>query len=275
MRKWLALTIQIPFIALVWAGCNGGDENTDAGGTDGAPVDVTHEKIPLDVQQGEPAPECAPSTSIDTSQITWVPPLTPDPNACSATQIQAYFDDCLGTNATSTACQGFTNLSANATCYACLLTPQTKTAYGALIAIGGVDYANISGCIAILTNDTSSTGCGAKEEAVTECDTLACQPNCPDVTDQTSFQQYEQCTQGAEAAVCKPYVDAECDLSDAGAVYATCINHSSFQDYYNAIAPVFCGGYADDGGTDGGTDASTDASTDADDGGDADDGATE
>ncbi len=264
MRKWLAFTIQVPFIAMVWAGCSGDDTSTDAG--DAQVQDVKAEKKPVpETGPDDSGPVCpTPMSTIDTSQVKWVPPATPNATACSDVQIQSYYDSCFGANATTQTCQAFQTASAN--CYKCLLTPQTAPAYGALIAIGGVDYANTAGCVALLTGDTSASGCGAKSQFVTQCEDLACSANCP-VTDNASFALYQQCTQAADGSVCKPYVDAECDLSDAGNVFATCLNHQDFESFYLAVAPVFCGGYPADAGTDAG---STDASTDA-----TDDGATD
>jgi len=264
MRKWLVLAVQLPFVALMWAGCNGDDTSGDAG--DAAQDVKTDKKLAPETGPVDSGIQCpTPLSSIDTSQITWVPPITPNPTACSDAQIAAYFDGCLGPNQSTSACQAFTTSAANATCLGCLITNQSASKYGALIAVGGVDYANTSGCIAILTGDSSNTGCGAKAESVLQCESLACGDQCP-VKDNASFQQYTQCTGAADKSVCQTYVSAQCDLSDAGSVYATCLNHSDFASFYAAIAPVFCGGYPADAGTDGGTDASTDA---------ADDGATD
>jgi len=275
MRKGLAIGFTVPFAVVMFAACNSGDNNGSDASTDATnPTDVVTEKKPLpesstsDVNTGT----CSPSTTIDTSQVTWVAPITPNANACSATQVQALYDGCFGTNASSTACNGFINTSANTTCYACMVSTYGKsTSYGALVQIGGVDYANIAGCIAVLTGDTSSTGCGAKDQAVTDCETLACEDNCPEVTDNTSFEEYTNCTQAADQGVCASYISAECDLQDAGldgaaSAYATCVNQSSFENYYFAMATVFCGNYAVDAGTDAGTDAETDAAEDAPDG---------
>jgi hypothetical protein len=270
MRKSLAAVISIPFVAFVFVACSGDDSGNPDGSTDATAKDVVVDKKPLP----EAAPTdggggCEPSATIDTSQITWVPPLTPNPTACSAAQVTGYYNACLGTTATSTTCQNFTNTAGNATCEACLITPDTASAYGALIAIGGVDYANISGCVAILTGDTTNAGCGAKLQAVTDCETAACQANCPTVTDQTSFTEYTNCTEAADSAVCESYINMECNLQDAGvdgaaSAYTTCENHTSFEDYYNSMATVFCGNYAvTDAGTDASTDAATEASVDA------------
>ena len=265
MRKWLALGVQVPFVAMLTvAACSSDDSsNPDAG--DSSVLDVkADKKVPI---ESGPTPDtgsgqCVPDTTIDTSQIKWVPPVTPNPNACSATQVQQLYDGCLGSSASSTACNAFLNNAANATCSKCMISKYgTDTSYGALIQIGGVDYANVSGCIAIVTGDNSSTGCGAKAEAVIECENAACTNACPAVTDQATFTEWTNCTTAADNAVCKTYLDAECNIADAG---ASVCQQSGFQAYYFAYAPIFCGAYATDGGTtDGGSDASTDSGSDA------------
>lgn len=273
MRKSLAAFVSVSFVAFVFAACSGDDNKTDGGGD--ATTDVVTEKKPLpeasnnDVNTGA----CSPSATIDTSKVTWVPPNAAAPTACSATQVAGLYNGCYLSTSTSSTCQAFTGNAANATCYKCMVsTFGADTSYGALIQIGGVVYANIAGCIALVTGDTSGTGCGAKNQAVTDCETLACQDNCPSVTDQTTFTEYTNCTTAADKGACDTYVTAECNLQDAGAdgsatAYATCENHSSFQDYYNAMAAVFCGDYAvSDAGTDAASDATNDATNDAPDG---------
>jgi hypothetical protein len=264
MRKWLALGVQVPFLAMMWVACNGDNtQNADAG--DAASVqDVKAEKKPIDTGvQDTGSGACSPATSIDSSQIKFVPPNAPNPTACSDAQIQQLYDACFGPNAAQTPCTAFINAASNKTCNTCMFsTWGTSTALGTLIDVAGVDYADTSGCIAIETGDSSSTGCAAKEQAVLACEVLACGTNCPQVSDQTTFNEWTACTSQADQGVCKTYADAVCDLSDAGTVYTVCQNHQSFDEYYFALAPVFCGGYpADAGVSDAGSDAASDAST--------------
>ncbi|HEY1960238.1 MAG TPA: hypothetical protein VGH28_31730 [Polyangiaceae bacterium] len=264
MRKWLALAIQVPLVAMLCAaGCNNGDDTTGDAGDAAQDVKPDKKAVP---ESGpiEASIECpTPNPTIDTSAITWVPPITPDPTACSDVQIAAFFDGCFGPQKSTSACQGFENANANANCLKCLITNQNASAYGALIAIGGIDYANTSGCIAILSGDSSATGCGAKAQSVLDCESLACADQCA-VTDDASLQLYDQCTSAADQAVCKSYVDGQCDLTDAGAVNSICLNQPDFEHYYDALAPIFCGGYpADAGAGDAGTDAADDGAADA------------
>ena len=66
MRKWLALAIQLPFLAMVWAGCNGDNSGQGDGGD--AALDVKPDKKVLpDTGPVETGPVCAPSSTIDTS----------------------------------------------------------------------------------------------------------------------------------------------------------------------------------------------------------------
>jgi hypothetical protein len=276
MRKWLALGVQVPFVAMMWVACSGDTNNGSDAGDSSIPDVAPDKKAPADVAQVDTGGGgCAPETTIDTSQIKFIPPITPLPNGCSDAQITGLWNACFGTSATQTACTTFEGAAANKTCVGCMLsTWGTSTAFGTLVAISGVDYANISGCIALETGDQSATSCAAKEQAVLNCEILACSPSCPKITDQTTFKEWTTCTTAADNGVCKTYVDGVCNLADAGAeagaAYQTCQNHQAFQDYYNALSPIFCGGYpADAGVADSGTDSSTtDAATDApDDGG--------
>jgi hypothetical protein len=126
------------------------------------------------------------------------------------------------------------------------------TSYGALVTYGGIDYANIAGCVSLETGDVSSMSCGAKLQAVTSCEQLACAAICP-VTDQASFTLYTQCATAADNGICHAYVEAECDLADSGIdgaanAAAVCESAADFQGYYDAMSTVFCGDYAGDAG---------------------------
>ncbi len=264
MRKALILLVQVPLIALVYGACGGDDSATDDAGADAASDVRIDKKAPPDTGVQDSGGACSPTDNSGSFTPKWTPPRQPNPSACSDQQIADYFAFCYDPNTSNTTkCSQFTSQSPNKACVSCISSKQTDAAYGVLISTGGVAYANVAGCIALLTGDTSDTGCGAKEWASTDCVDDACKANCP-VTDQASFQLYDQCTKQAGAASCKQYADAQCDLSDAGSVYDICVNHQAFADYYTAIAPVFCGGYsADAGPPDGGSDASGDASDDA------------
>lgn len=256
MRKWLAVSIQIPFIAMMWVACSGDDSGVgDAG--DASSKDVTLDKKTLpDVAVPDTGPSCTPAT-VAPGDLTWTPPHAPDLTACSDQQIQDYFTNCLPGSGTS--CATYEKLTANAACIKCIISQKTDATYGPLIAVpNGVVYANTGGCVALEQGDVTNTGCGAKIWEESECEDLACSDNCAGA----AFADYQKCTTAARSGTCAAEVTAECNLADAGNVAACNLAATSFQALYTSIATVFCGGYpAGDGGTpDGGmTDAAADA----------------
>jgi hypothetical protein len=265
MRKWLVVCVPLPFFSMMWAACSSSPTGSDGGAdvtvTDSATMD---KKVIPDVGMMEAAATCpTPASSIDTSMIQWVPPVTPNPTACTATQASTYFDDCWGTSSSSTLCNAFTGSSANTACAACLSTASTASAYGVIVVYTGIGYDNQAGCVAVEMGDLSSTGCGAKIQAVTQCENLACLTNCP-VTDQASLTLFQQCAAAADMGVCSQYATAAnagaCNLADSGAdgaaqAGAICESATDFQGLYNAISPVFCGDYTPADAGDAGADS--------------------
>ncbi len=159
-------------------------------------------------------------------------------NVCSSQQISDYYASCLDSGtSSSTKCQSFT--TANASCVACLVTPESAPSWGALIAVenGAILDINEAGCIAIVTGDSSSTSCAQKLASAIECDGAACVAQCP-ITDGSSFALFEQCLQSANAGGCSKFLAAECD-ADAGN-FSQCIVTGSFQAAFLSIAPMFC-----------------------------------
>jgi len=259
MRKWLALAVLVPFGATAWVACNGGSDEGDAGD---AAVDVKAEKAPLDVSQPDAGPGCVPSP-VDASDFTWMPPDAPDASACSDQQIADYYTNCLP--GTGNSCTTWEGVTSNANCEKCIITSESAASWGALVEVANhVVYPNIGGCIALETGDTSSTGCGAKAWYASQCLDLSCSDNCASA----AFTDYQACTQAAQTQTCSDEFAAECDLSDAGNVVATCgLGTKTFLDVYPLLAAAFCGGYPADAGTtdagDAGTDAADDGGTDA------------
>jgi hypothetical protein len=171
--------------------------------------------------------------------------------ACTDAFIAAYYQDCLAANSTQQTCAkwGTSADPAHKTCAQCLITQATATKYGPLVLYKGVINANIAGCIELL-DPTNGLNCATAIQQSEECDHAACDSVCP-VTDNASFQLWQQCVTAAEAAGCKKYADAaKCGSAEQdGGPAAACFPSGAspaFQDYYNAIAPVFCGGTASD-----------------------------
>ena len=251
MRKWLALGVSVPFFAMLCvSACSGDSNNPGDAGDSSTATDVKPDKKPIESGPPQEAgPTCTP-TDVNAADLTWTPPRPINPSGCSDAQIAGYYAACLNGGS---GCSTFEGATANKACVACINSLSTDSAYGPLIAVpNNVVYANIGGCIALVTGDTSSTGCGAKAWEASECEDKACSDNCQGA----QFADYQKCTNAAAQGTCANEVKAQCDLSDAGNVTDMCnLNAGSFQDLYTSIATVFCGGYPADAGppSDGGT----------------------
>jgi hypothetical protein len=239
-----------------------GTSTTDAShpGThpDASPVSGDDSSTPGD-DGGSAA--CAPADETG-FKPTWHA-AKPAASQCTQAQIDAYHQ-CLKdgqTQQSPASCAPFgTNATtANKNCVTCILTQDTAAAYGPIVVHKGTIEMNVPGCLAVATNDPQGTGCAGKYQAASECRLASCAANCP-VTDDASFQAEQSCEQAAAAGTCKSFEDAAAcadGLVEAGGAPAACLSGQSFDDLYNAIVPIFCGGAAAaDGGS---NDAATDA----------------
>ena len=79
-----------------------------------------------------------------------------------------------------------------------------------------------------------------------QCENAACETNCP-VTDTTSLDNFETCE--TTAANCDPNgcdvfaTESTCASELTGKTHpaSVCVTATTFEDYYNAVVPVFCG----------------------------------
>ncbi len=258
MRKVIALGFVLAPICAVFAAC-GGDDSTTQPTVDAAVETSLLDKakiLPDNVAPDTSMAACAPG---DTSGFTpmWVPPVS-DPNACTDVQISTFFANCYDAKTKSTmACQAWIKVPANATCFGCLDTPDTAMKYGVLIEHKGYVTANVAGCEAVITKDSSSMGCAAKLAAENDCTHYACETNCPLTSDPQTFTDFSNCLNNAPKTTCKSFVAALC--SDAGVDLSVCTG-KTFPEYYFAIAPIMCGGKP--ANMDGGADSSSDATAD-------------
>ncbi len=187
------------------------------------------------------APVCPPA-DVSTFMPPAYIPAKRTAAACTTAQISAFYDGCLAPNSTMTTCAPFssTGSTANKACAACIVTPATAMAYGALLEQKGLVSINIPGCMEI-KDAMGGLSCAKAYQASEKCNDIACATNCP-VTDDASFQAYQQCTQVAATTGCKTFTTAAgCadDEADGGAA-SICFQGQSFQDLYNNVVPVFC-----------------------------------
>ena len=186
-------------------------------------------------------PVCAPATSFDDAGApTWTPPISS--NVCSPKDIADFDQACFTTSSTS--CDDW--MKAHVACGACLVTKPTAPTFGALVLYGDVYYANIGGCIALVSGDASSTSCGAKMLESYECEALVC-AQC----DSQDFAAYLDCTSAADKQQpCSAYQVALCDAPDGGAVYDACFSEQNFDDYVTKLGALFCSNGSADASTD-------------------------
>jgi hypothetical protein len=182
-------------------------------------------------------------------------------DASGSDPIQGFYDACLGAGATTDACNDFRQQ--NATCVACILTPQTAAHYGPLIDFTTYVIANVAGCIEVAPRatgalDPDAFACAKSVQALAGCELAACGANCP-VHDATSLASYQSCATASEQSGCDPWATAAAcaeDEQDAGGLAAACLG--SFQVFYDAVVPYFCGPAPSAGG-DAGAEAAVEA----------------
>jgi hypothetical protein len=178
-----------------------------------------------------PAATCAPG-SVAGFSPTWIPPGH-HAGACTAAQIDGYFQACLASDSTTASCNTFKNSAA--TCASCV-APSGAQASGPIVKHGQISEENVGGCVAIA--DAAHVDCAKQIQAQQECELAACEDACI-TSDPASFGRYLACAKQADAAGCKPFV-ATCfgDLNDKS---QTCFNGNSFSDGFHTIAAIFCG----------------------------------
>jgi hypothetical protein len=131
---------------------------------------------------------------------------------------------------------------ANADCLACLFSIEEDSSYGPLILLAnGSIQTNIPGCMALIDGDASAMGCGAKYQAYYDCIEAACGSNCP------TYDDYVTCSSTARIGVCAPLLQqAVCRRRPE---YASCNAYTTFEEYFFAIAKMFCSPGSDGGTT--------------------------
>jgi hypothetical protein len=196
--------------------------------------------------QGAPVTVDASTSRICTPQDvsgwkpTWRPPELPRA-ACTNAQLAGVISACESVTSTNAQCSAWNRDPANAACLQCLYSTEDEPTYGPVIYLKNRYTAvNIPGCIALLDADRSPSGCGAELQAFYSCADAACMANC------TTSAELEKCETNAAPTVCFKYRPGT--VCGAPSMYAQCLDHDSFEDYYLAFARMFCGTPAADGG---------------------------
>lgn len=160
---------------------------------------------------------------------------------CTLDQIAGFYDACLVPTATPTTCSAYpTEDAGNGGCAACILTPDSASAYGPLVNHGTFITSNVAGCIQLTL--PSELSCAKAEAALVGCELAACEANCP-VANSATRHAYDSCASAADGAGCQSYAQMAACVQppadqDAGAA-AACLQ--SFKAFYDVVVPLFCG----------------------------------
>jgi hypothetical protein len=159
---------------------------------------------------------------------------------CTSAMLTQIYTDCLDPNLSDPLACSSDETSFPA-CYACLVSQETDTRWGPLIQqASGIVEINISGCIALL--EPCNVACAQAYQYSYQCEVVACDSNCA-ADSQIDVTPYDNCTVTADDCSCQVYFDpGQCELNIAGShPAASCTTQTSFQAYYNLVAPLFCG----------------------------------
>lgn len=207
----------------------GSSEAADGGALDGA---------------GPTKPLACPPGSVANFSPTWKPPKALHAAACSVPQSQLAVDCAFDPSTKPAACDEFFGDAGNSACMLCVLSDDFDTTYGPVVMNGVYAVLNLGGCIAALSGNTAASSCGAKVQAITECQQHACK-GCPDpAAGGKALSDYLECQKAASSTVCSSYVSAaSCadPLIQPGGVAAACAEgNNAFLDRAHALARLFC-----------------------------------
>jgi len=151
--------------------------------------------------------------------------------ACTAAQVQGYYDACLGPNAGTQVCSTWP--AANATCNACLFgaTSPVGPSWGPILKYPLVIAVNQGGCVAL--DLPAASACASALDGQLECVHAACDLECI-----ASTAENQACLSAAQTGACASYtqtVTVSCQ-----AVSSVCTQQNTLEGMFLAIVGVFC-----------------------------------
>jgi hypothetical protein len=191
-------------------------------------------------------------------------------DACSAEQLQQAFRDCFDPKTlTPAACTAFRDPDGGTgVCAACLIVPVSATTFGPFIDHGAYVAENASGCLELTDPGPGGLTCAKAQQALDGCELAACAAFCP-AYDIASRLGLDECMKAAAAGGCQMFAQqASCAASAVEAGRAAQCTGLLLQDFFLAVAPLFCGAPPAPDGSAPPSDASG-TSNDAGNGGDA------
>jgi hypothetical protein len=172
-RLVLAIATASTVLSVGLGACGNDDARPGFAIEDAAPTEAAPPSV--DGSFGETDAGC-PATDPP-RPVTAAPPTRFTAGACSASQVDRYVTDCLQSD--GNVCAAFR--ATNAACAACAESAGDASAWGPIVFYGARQYYdyNYGGCIANVTGDLTSAGCGAAETRYLACKRAACAPCLP------------------------------------------------------------------------------------------------
>ncbi len=189
---------------------------------------------------------CAPQSASGYSPV-WKAPQAMA-NVCTDFQIEEEYRLCESASGSAAECRVFNRDPANARCRSCLYSTDDESTHGPLIYLRNrVLTVNVPGCLALADGNLGPTGCGAQVQAHEACKDAVCMDRC------VAYADYAGCVSEAANTVCRSYLDDS--ACGEPAIYAPCLDHASFEDFFRSLAKLFCGAGFPGSGSDAGRDA--------------------
>jgi hypothetical protein len=171
---------------------------------------------------------CPPAPIVGFSPQPWSPPAAIHRNACTSQQATT-LAGCLMTTAGNTpSCDNFMYSGQNGTCIECGVTSITAAHRGPILDDGQSYWTNPAGCVAALSGDSSTTGCGATLDILVQCEDAACY-RCGDA-------DYQACIDAADRGECSAYAYG----LTCSSLYQTACMGNSVVDEALKLVKLFC-----------------------------------
>jgi hypothetical protein len=185
-----------------------------------------------------------PPGSVAAFAPTWKPPKPLHATACSPAEAELNVNCAFDPSSNPSVCDAYLADASSSNCTLCVLTDDFDTTYGPLVMHGAYADLNLGGCIAQASGDTSATGCGAKVQAIGQCQAFACSA-CPDPSSGTkAMNDYLACLSAAMSTVCKDYVKAaacaDALIAPDAAAEVCASGGNTFLGRARALAQLFC-----------------------------------
>jgi hypothetical protein len=249
----LAGLLALPLVVLV--ACGGSAVGTsDAGAPkpDSGGADATVETGPESGSLQDASAAEADAASADAGCVPmpvdgappFVPPSTPS-SACTVSQIQNLYADCWATTSTTTACNNFYGDPSNSPCIRCMITPTSAPTWGPVVLFpDGYNFANLGGCLALLTGDAGAGSCAQAVESLQQCEESSCSGGCPTTQSVEAGAILSQCHEEARESTCSsPEQQVSCELDNQNSA----CDYADFQAAFIGIGEIMCAVGADGG----------------------------